>query len=301
MVQVRRIDLMLLALACATPYAASAEAQFVFANPPEAGGVAWASTAQAGLATVAGNTRSLGISCEGKLSRTDPRYRVSGGVEFALARSRIDVAEDRNGIAGVGPGELRTIEATTRRAWSLRARLDRFLPRRTGAFAAVRIGGDHPAGKQLLASGQAGFGVDVARARRHELRLELGYDFTYEHQVALEAPLQIHSARAFAGYAAHLDEKTAADLTTEVLANLNREGGIAGSVGAFGDTRVTTSASVRYALNGKLSLAVRATAAYDAAPSTRPAPPGSSFEPGFAPAASRWDGTVDLLAIMNLF
>jgi hypothetical protein len=43
---------------------------------------------------------------------------------------------------------------------------------------------------------------------------------------------------------------------------------------------------------------LQATAAYDAAPSTRP-PPDTAFEPGYAPGAASWETATDVLAIVT--
>jgi hypothetical protein len=255
----------------------------------------WTAAGQAGLSSSAGNTSSLGFSGQARAARTDARWQVSLASDVAVARSRIEVADERNGIAGVGPGALRRVRQTTRQAWSLQARTDRFLTERTAAFVAARIGGDRPAGKELVGSGQIGWALDLLREGAHKVRLELGYDFTHEDEVAAVAPRQIHFGRGFVGYVGRLDEKLSLELATEVLANVSRDA----AVGAFSGTRVVSSGAVRYRLNGRVSVAFRVTGSYDAAPSPRPPPAGTFFEPGFAPAASHWDTTNDVLAIVT--
>jgi hypothetical protein len=285
----------LVALAAGWPLGALANPQFTFRNPPGSPEVVWTTTAQAGLSSSTGNTSSFGVSGQGKVARTDARWRFALSSELAFARSRIDVADEANGVAGVGPGELRTVRQTTRQAWWFQARTDRFLTQRNGAFVASRVGGDRPAGKELVASTQVGWAFDLVPVTEQQLRLELGYDFTYEEEVAALEARQIHFGRGWLGYGARLDEKLSVELSTEVLANFSGEA----AVGPFSGTRVVSSGALTYKLNGSVSLALRTTASYDAAPSPRPPPAGTFFEPGFAPPAAHWDTTTDLLAIVT--
>lgn len=237
----RLLRLAPLAAVLAGPIRAAAEPAFVFATPPERDGVAWSSSAQAGFTLSGGNTRSLGLTSQAKLARTDRWNRLSLEGEAAFARSRVEVADEQDGAPGIGPGELRGIMLTTRQAWMMRARYDRFLARRTGAFVAARLDADRPAGRRLVTGAQLGYGVSVAATSAHEVRLETGYDFAREQPISLN-----------------------------------------------------------YKLNGKVQVGLRTTATYASVPSVRPAPAGTSFSPGYAPIASRWDATTDVVLTLSI-
>jgi hypothetical protein len=146
---------------------------------------------------------------------------------------------------------------------------------------------------------QLGYGVDVPADLDHRVRLEGGYDLTYEDHLSQAQALAIHSARLFAGYVAKPEERLLAELSVEVLTNLNSEAGATGRVHASGDTRTAANASLTWKLNSRLALGVRATARHDSSPAPRPPPPGASFEPGFSPAAEELDMTGDLVLIAS--
>jgi hypothetical protein len=277
---------------------ARADPTFAFRNPPGSPEIVWNTTAQVGLSAATGNTSSLGLTGKARVARTAPRWRASSTAELALARSRVDFAVEQNGVPGIGPGELRSVQQTTRQAWSLLARIDRFLSERNGAYVAGSVGADRPAGKSLLGHGQFGWARELVRSTHHQVRLELGYDLAYEELVLTDARA-LQFARGFLGYAAKLEQRLAFDLSSEVLANLGSEARITGHVSPFSATRLVQQGALSYALNGSISLALRGTARFDAEPSPRPPPPDTGFEAGYAPLAERWDTTTDVLAIVT--
>jgi hypothetical protein len=259
--------------------------------------VQWSGSAQVGLNASAGNARALGLSGKAQLARRDPLNRVQGASEVAVARSRVVVAEEENGTPGIGPGELREIDQTTRQSWAIGVRYDRFATVRGSVFVAGAVSADPPAGKRLQGSLQLGYGADLLSAATRGFRVEGGYDLTYEDQLSRGRPISIHSARAFAGYHAKLREELSAELSVEVLTNLNTEDSATGRVRPLGDTRTAANGSVTWKLDDRLAVGVRATALHDTAPAPRPPPPGASFEPGFAPRAEELDLTGDLVLI----
>jgi hypothetical protein len=146
---------------------------------------------------------------------------------------------------------------------------------------------------------QLGYGRNLLAAPNNDLRIEGGYDLTYEDRPSQAHAIAIHSARLFAGYVVRPEERLAAELSVEVLTNLNSEAGATGRIHAFGDTRTAATASLTWKLNGRLALGLRATARHDSAPAPRPPPPGASFEPGFSPPAEKLDMTGDLVLIAS--
>jgi putative salt-induced outer membrane protein YdiY len=284
-----------LALACA-PSTAQALSPFQFEKPGDADKPVWSGSVQAGVSVTSGNARSRGISGEASLARKARRHRLLGRANVALARSRVVVAHDEDGEPGIGPGELREEDRTTREAWGVLGRYDLFVTERSSAYLSATASGDRPAGKQLVLAAQVGYGADVLRSEKHTLRFEIGYDLAREDLVSARA-LEIHSARVFAGHEAKLHQRLTMTGRAEVLTNLNEERSRAPRIARFEDTRVLASAGVSYKLNGVLSVGLRFSATYDAAPAPRPPPPGASYEPGFAPLADRLDTSTDLVLI----
>lgn len=288
------------ALALAPAGAAAQTTTFQFEKPEPVTGVAWTATAQLGTTASAGNTAALGVSGQATLARKAPRNRLAAAADVGIARSRATIASDVDGVPGVGPGELRTVTQTTRQAWGVRARYDRFLTARASLYAAGTVGGDRPSGKRLAGGGQVGYGVDVLSSPSHTLRVEAGYDLTYEDQLTIARPVQIQSARAFAGWAQTASERLALTVSGEVLTNVDEEHQGDRRIAAFDDTRLLGKAALTAQLAGRLSVAMRLSAAWDGAPAPRPPPPGASFEPGFSPRAERLDTTADLVLIATL-
>jgi hypothetical protein len=287
----------LLAL-CAAPCAAPALAPFQFEKPEDLTRSDWSWNVQAGVGLSGGNTPSSSVTGEASVARRSRRNRLQVGGSVALARARVTVAQDTDGVPGVGPGELREERRTTREAWAVRGRYDLFATKRSSAYLAAIGGGDRPAGKALVLSTQVGFGADVLRRGAHVLRLEAGYDLSREEPVTGPV-LEIHSARLFLGHALAIDERLTLTTEAEALTNLNQERSGAARIARLEDTRLLGRIVGTYRINGSLSLAARFTATYDAAPPARPPPPGTSFQAGFTPLAERLDTTADLLLVAS--
>jgi putative salt-induced outer membrane protein YdiY len=290
----------LVAAAIAAPARAVGQAKFEFASRPEGAGVHWSGSAQVGLDAALGNSRSLGVSGKAQLARRDPRNLVQGSAEGAVARTRVVLAVEENGTPGIGPGELREFDQTTREAWAVRLRYDRFPTARGSAFVVSGIGADRPAGKRLQAILQLGYGRDLLADPNHQLRIEGGYDLTYEDHLSHAQAIAIHSARLFASYVAKPEKRISTELSVEVLTNLNSEAGASGRIPASHDTRTAANASLTWKLDSHLALGLRATARHDSSPAPRPPPPGASFEPGFSPPAEELDVTGAFVLIASL-
>lgn len=278
----------------AVPISARALTPFQFDKQEDVPRSVWSRSVQAGMSLNGGNAPSSGVAAEASLGWSNRRRRVQAGGSLAVARTRVSVAREENGIPGIGPGELHEETQTTRQAWSLHSRYDLFATRHSSAYLSAAGGGDRPAGKRLVLSGQVGWGVDVLHADKQVLRLELGYDLSREEPV-VGRTLEIHSARLFLGYKAELDERLSLAVEGEALTNLNAEPAAGERIHRFQDTRLLGRVTATHRINGSLSVCLKLTAAYDHAPPLRPPPAGASFEPGFAPPAKRLDTTADLL------
>jgi hypothetical protein len=60
---------------------------------------------------------------------------------------------------------------------------------------------------------QLGYGLDLPADLDHHVRLEGGYDLTYEDHLSQTYPIAIHSARLFAGYVVKPEERLSAELS----------------------------------------------------------------------------------------
>jgi hypothetical protein len=293
----RRVACWALALLCgALPASAGALAPFQFDKPPDGASPAWAGRAKLGANLSSGNVQASGFTGEAAVERRGLGYRLQLGGSLAVARTRLVVGTESDGVAGIGPGELHRQTQTTRQAWALNARGDLFTSPHGSLYASASAAGDRPAGKLLVVSSQVGYGLELLHQGPQAVRVEVGYDLSREEPV-IGRTLEIHSGRLFLGYKAVVDERLTATAEAEVLTNLNAERTGEGRVARFRDTRLLGRLGAAHKLNGTLSAALRITEAYDAAPSVRPPPPGTSWEPGFAPLAQRLDSTAELLLV----
>lgn len=281
------------ALLALVPALARPEPSFQFEKRGDARDVRWSGALRAGACLSGGNTSSAGLSAEGSISRTSLHHRLLLGGSAAYARSKVAVPLDADGQPGIGPGELRAVDRTTKRNWAARVRYDRFLSAHGSAYLLAAAGADEPAGKRLVLAGQIGYGMDLLHDPAHTMRLEVGYDLSREDHVTSAPRLEIHSARLFAGWSGALSAPVAVETSVELLTNLNPEQGAPRVVKPFQDTRLNARLALKVKLNGTLSTGLQLGAAYDRAPAPRPPPPGSSWAPGHQPLAERLDTTAE--------
>ena len=129
----------------------------------------------------AGNSSSTTINAGAAVSRKDGDNKLSFDGAFTYARAQILLANDvnMNGVVD-GPNEIDRAAHETANNWLLKLRYDRFFAESNSAFLSARVGRDEPAGKDLIAGGQAGYSRRLYKDDVHELVGEIGYDFTYE-------------------------------------------------------------------------------------------------------------------------
>jgi hypothetical protein len=291
------------ALLCATPAPARSQdpPKFEFVKPEEvtADKVEWKASAQAGFVSTTGNSRTLNVIGGGTGSRRSRDNRFSIEASGSYARSSIFIAVDRDGDGFISEDEIEEQVQTTAQAWEVKSRYDRFLTPCDSVYLLAAIGGDRPAGKQLVGGGQLGYSRRVFKDEYHEVIAELGYDFTYENLVAAGKGLAIHSARGFTGYAFTISDKTAAKSSVEVLVNANRLESPAGSIAPGEDTRVNGELELTTKLTSKVTLSASFRARFDNAPAPRPPLP-IPYEEGFVPLAERLDTLAKVSVIVSL-
>jgi hypothetical protein len=284
-----------LLLAAGGAPALAAEPTFTFLPPDQGTPPPWKASAQVGLHVSGGNAQAFQVTASGAVARRWTSDRLALEALGAFTRSRVDVAVDTNGTAGIGPTEVRRIVQTTAKAWTLGARYDRFLAARQSLYGAATAGGDEPAGKRLLAGVQVGYSREVLRSGPHAIVAELGYDLSHQDYVASPRALTLQSVRAFAGYELAPAPVFALRAGLELLSNLAAETSPTGRVPAFEHARISGRLEVNVKAIGFASVGVRTRVRYDSNPAPRPPPPGAAWEAGYVPLADRLDATGELV------
>jgi putative salt-induced outer membrane protein YdiY len=284
--------------------AASAEAQpnpqFKFEEKPAEPVriVEWKASAQAGLILTTGNSQSTSLSAGLSASRKAGLNKLSIEGGLAFARSTLLIANDANGNGVLdGEGEIERETQTITEAYTVTARYDRFLTESNSLYAAAKIAADEPAGKELVFGGQVGYSRQVYKDETHELRSEIGYDFSREDLVVGEAS-SIHSVRGFAGYTGKLSEDTGLAAQIEALLNLNPVENAAGEAATFEDTRILASTSLTTKMFEDISFRFGITLKWDNFPAPRPPLP-IPYAPDFVPVADELDTVAEASLILS--
>ena len=172
--------------------------------------VEWKLSAQLGLVMATGNSNNLSFAAGATASRFDGKNKLTLDVGGAYARSTTVTAIDQNGDGRISPLEISTAQQETTALWNVALRYDRFFTKNNSVYVAAIAYGNKPAGKTIAGSGQAGYARQVYKSDWHQFSLEIGYDFTYFVYTAADTPdVQVHSLRAFAGYAMTPSKDTA--------------------------------------------------------------------------------------------
>lgn len=294
----------LLFTAALAPALALADPAFSFNKPEDVQAVVWNVQAKAGLLVSGGNSQSVSLSAGGTASRKSDHNRFLLEAGVAYARSQLRIAADLNGNGAIGQDEIQTSTQTTTQAWNVGARYDRFFGGdQNSAFLSARVASDKPAGKELLAGGQVGYSRQIFKSERFETVGELGYDFTSEKAVDLDA-VAIHSLRGYLQQSVRLSETANFVLKVEALENLNSEAAPYQpddntTVPSFADLRVNGSAALNLAINTRFSVALGFTVRYDHAPALRP-PFALPYDAGFRPFADKLDTLTEAALVVTL-
>jgi hypothetical protein len=299
-------SLVVLVAAALLPVAGLAQPKFEFKKlDPEVKDVVWNVQAKAGLLVSGGNSQSVSLSAGGTASRKSDgnRFLLEAGVAFA--RSQLRLAQDADGSGSISEDEIQTQTQTTTKAWTVGGRYDRFFggADQNSAFVSARVSADTPAGKELLAGGQVGYSRQIFKSDTFETLGELGYDFTSEKDVDLDA-VAIHSLRAYLQQSVRISETSTFVIKAEALENLNSEGAPYEpdhnmTVPSFADLRVNGSASLNVAINTHFSIALGVTLRYDNAPALRP-PFALPYAAGYTPFADKLDTLTEAALVVTL-
>lgn len=256
----------------------------------------WKASAQAGLISTSGNSKTFAVSGGAKASRKskDNKFLVEAGGTYARARA-YKVVDNGDGV--IGPGEVVLDEpAVTSKSWALKGRYDRFLTEHNSLYATALMSADEPAGKELVAGGQAGYSRLLYKSEKHEVVAEVGYDFSFEDLVVGEG-VAIHSARLFMGYVGKLGDDTGVEGAVEVLSNLNPLDTATGEVGPIEDTRVNGTLAITTTLYENIGFRFGFSAKYDRAPAPRPF--ALPYQDGYVLLADTLDTKTEATLIIN--
>lgn len=159
-------------------------------------------------------------------------YAANLGFRFGYNQDRHQLTIEALGTVGYArQGGLMDVEPTAQNTLG-RARYDLFLSANDALFIAVAPRHDKFAGLKLRLQSQAGYSRNIfARANVHRLWAEVGYDYT--HDRFMDPPSDttatvvmreddadtnnVHSARIFFGYTAHLSTTSNLSLGEETL------------------------------------------------------------------------------------
>jgi hypothetical protein len=290
--------------------ASSAWADVSVAASAQPAGTVWKASVQAGAVASTGNSQSTSLTAGGSVSMNDKKNRVALDANVAYVNSAVLTLTPTGGTTTIGPGDFTRVPTTTTELWAAKLRYDRFLtPAFTGFVAGVGSA-NVPAGINLAAGAQAGVSYRTFQTAAHVLRLELGYDYTYQDNVtpagAPPAPtLNIHSLRGFVGYDQTFSKEVGFTIGLEALENLNALPNFAPNapeVGPFNDFRLNGTVSLTAQLWKDLSFKASFLAKY----TTNPAllnvtlPAGDTYIAGYVPRAERLDTVTTVALVLTL-
>ena len=288
-----------LGLLLSLPTTASAgDPKFEYGKKEEVKKVEWKAGALAGLAITTGNSRTTTGTVGAKASRKAGSNKFEAEANGAYARSSIFLANDADGSGSIDGSEVTRPAQTTTRAWMVKGRYDRFLTEHNSLYITAVASGDKPAGKDFVGGTQFGYSRQVYKDDKHEVKAEVGYDFSYENAVLDASGVAIHSARLFVGYEGTVTKDTGVQGQVESLHNVNSLDTAAGEVSAFEDTRVNSMVALTTKLFEDISFRFSFTAKYDHAPSRRP-PFSIPYAADYVPLADELDTRTEATLIVN--
>jgi hypothetical protein len=275
------------------------EPSFTYAKYEEKKVVEYQATASAGLLLATGNANQVSLSIAAMALRNDGKNKLQLNIDGAYARASILTANDINGNGVLDRGELGHSTTTSTALWSTKLRYDRFLTENNSLYLAAFAWANTPAGKALVAGGQAGYARQLYHDDVHLLVAELGYDFSHERFVGSSRDYELHSLRAFAGYSLSPSKDTLFGVSVEYLGNLNPYAGPRGHVNSFGDSRINGRVQLTTRLYKKLAFRLSFTARYDNVPAPLPKVAGVPFAADYAPAAEKLDTITEASLVMS--
>jgi len=286
-------------------WARAGDPTFKFAKAEEvkAPKTEWKAVGKAGMVVTGGNSRSTSFSGGLSAHRKAGNNKVSLDFEAAYVRSSVvdGVDKNTNGTIDNSDEVVRSSKSTTNQ-WLTKLRYDRFLTANNTLYATGVVGADPPAGKELFGGAQGGYSRQLYESKAQLLKVEAGYDFTYEDYVSNADSLSIHSGRLFAGYNLKIHEAASFFTSIEALANLTKETAPkedgSTDVKPFEDTRLNWKTGISTVLWKNFTFAFDFTLKYDNVPAPL-SPFKIPFAAGFVPVADKIDTTFQASLVVN--
>lgn len=256
-------------------------------------------SANLGLLVTSGNSNVTTFTGGAFVSWKNPSNRFTLDASGAYARQHILTASDTSADGLIQATEIRSESKAGAQNWYVKPRYDRYLTEKDSVYIAPAAASDILAGKKFMGGGQVGYSRTLYTEGPHEILGELGYDFTHERYVEpKDASLNVHSARAFAGYRLKLADDIFVQTSAELLSNFLKEQTPTGDVNRFVDSRVNwkslLSAKVWRNISGRFTFAAR----FDNVPAPR-----AEFELPYAPGvvvpADKLDTQTELAIVVN--
>jgi Protein of unknown function, DUF481 len=272
---------------------------FTYGTYEEKKVVEWKATASAGLLLSTGNSNQLSFTGAAMGSRDDGRNKLQLDASGSYARASVLVVDDVNMNNVIDPGDLTHKTLTSTALWNTKLRYDRFFSANNLGYIDAFAWGNEPAGKKVVAGGQAGYSRQLFKNDVHLFKAEIGYDFSYELFVTGSPDkFYLHSLRLFLGYVATLTKDTSFNLSVEYLGNMNSYNGpYAVRVSSFGDSRVNGQTALTTRIWKKLSFQISFTAKYDNVPAPIPI---SGLLSGFTFASPQKSESLDTITAATL-
>jgi hypothetical protein len=301
----RRLVLVAAVAVSGTAFAADPQWQFGKPDDKPPPTVVWKAVVNGGLVLNTGNANNLAFTAGASASRNDGKNKLQLDVGGTYARATIIAATPELDVDGkmviAGPQDIHRTATTTAALWNVKLRYDRFLTPNNSLFAAGTVGGNQPAGIQVAGGGQLGYARQIIHSDMHTLVAEIGYDYTYQHNVT-GPDLSIHSGRLFTGYTLTLTKDLGFTAGIEVLCNLNSLPGYVASttVTPFSDTRVNGNAALTARVYKNIAFQVSFLAKYTTDPAPLPPFASAPFAAGFVPLAEPLDTVTSLSLVVTL-
>ena len=212
----------------------------------------------AGLVWVAGNAQSIGVSGTAlfSLKHWNDEWTLSGGGAYV-----------NSGISSFGKGGPVTDHVASAENWLIKARYDRYFLEKNTVFASFQSSGDIPAGFIYRLEPQVGYARLFWKSVHQLFRGEIGYDYTFEHRVAVMAGVpeenkDYHSGRLFLFYENKFTPFASFSEGLELLEAFNHVEGF----------RLNSLTSLTSQIYKNISLKLNFKLAFNNDPAPRPAP-----------------------------
>jgi len=218
----------------------------------------WTANMTLGLVWVAGNAQSLGFSASalGGVKHYNNEWTLGGGGAYV-----------NSGISKYGKGGPVTDQVVSAENWNVKGRYDRYFFEKNTVFVSFASSGDRPAGYIYRIEPQVGYARLFFKSIHQTFRGEIGYDYTFQHNVkptdpTVDQDVQYHSGRLFLFYENKFTPFAAFSEGLELLEAFNRLEGF----------RLNSLTSLSSTIYKNISLKLNFKLMYNNDPPLRPAP-----------------------------